>query len=87
MPEFEVYSQVVEPSMPEFEVYYQEDEPRGWPGGWQLRGTFARARTADAAEVFLEGAPGIYLVTFVGGGPASAKFWLKKKDGTIELLD
>ena len=79
--------QAVEPSMPEFAVYYQEDEPRGWPGGWRLRATFARTHTAEAVEVFLEGAPGIYLVTFVGGGPANAKFWLKKKDGIIELLD
>ena len=85
MLEFGMNYQAVEPSMAEFEVYYQEDEPRGWPGGWRLRGTFARTHTAQAVEAFLEGAPGIYLVTFVGGGPANAKFWLKKKDGIIEL--
>ena len=76
--------------MPEFEVYYQEDEPRGWlgwPGGWRLRGTFTMTRTAEAVEAFLDGSPGIYLVTVAGEGPANAKLWLKKKDGTIEQLD
>jgi len=74
-------------SIREFEVYYQEDEPRGWPGGWRLRGAFTTNRTEEAVEVFLEGGAGIYMVTFVGGGPGDAKFWLKKKDGTIEVLD
>ena len=73
--------------MREFEVYYQVDEPRGWPHGWELRGTFTITRTAEAVEeVFLEGPPGIYMVTFVDGGPKNAKFWLKMKDGTIEPL-
>lgn len=75
--------------MPEFEVYYQVDEPRGWPGGWRLRGTFTTTRTAEAVEALpaLAKAPGIYLVRVVGEEPVNAKLWLKNKDSTVELLD